>query len=98
MGHENEVRLKIPWVLLALMQMLLICIFHFKYCVIVTQRYLMFSTFARKQSSTIGSQRTLNVSRQPMVALVLMVPLVETLVQMVPLVGPMVSLVSPTTM
>ena len=35
----------------------------------------------------IGNQRTLNVSRQPMV---------ETLVPMVPLVVPMVPLVSPT--
>ena len=38
-------------------------------------------------NGTIGSQRTLNVSRQPMVPLVSMLPLVETLV---PLVVPMV--------
>ena len=43
-------------------------------------------------NGTIGNQRTLNVSRQPMVPLVPTVPLVETLV---PLVVPMVSLVSP---
>ena len=47
-------------------------------------------------NGTIGNQRTLNVSRQPMVPLVqLMLPLVETLVPMVPLVVPMVPLVSP---
>ena len=40
---------------------------------------------------TIGNQRTLNVSRQPMVPMVL---LVETLVPMVPLVVPLVPLVS----
>ena len=45
--------------------------------------------------STIGNQRTLNVSRQPMVPLVPMLQLVETLVSMVPLVVPMVQLVSP---
>ena len=43
----------------------------------------------------IGNQRTLNVFRQPMVPLVPMLPLVETLVPMVPLVVPMVPLVSP---
>ena len=43
----------------------------------------------------IGNQRTLNVYRQPMVPLVPMLPLVETLVPMVPLVAPMVPLVSP---
>ena len=37
---------------------------------------------------TIGNRRTLNVSRQPVVPLVLMLPLVESLV---PLVVPMVS-------
>ena len=46
-------------------------------------------------NGTIGNQRTLNVSRQPMVPLVPMLPLVETLVPMVPLVVPMVPLVSP---
>ena len=40
-------------------------------------------------NGTIGNQRTLNVSQQPMVP---MLPLVETLV---PLVVPMVPLVSP---
>ena len=40
-------------------------------------------------NGTIGNQRTLNVSRQPMV------PLVETLVPMVPLLVPMVPLVVP---
>ena len=44
-------------------------------------------------NSTIGNQRTLNVSRQPMVPLVPILPLVETLVPMVPLVVPMVPLV-----
>ena len=44
-------------------------------------------------NGTIGNQRTLNVSRQPMVPLVPMLPLVETLV---PLVVPMVPLLSPT--
>ena len=39
-------------------------------------------------NGTIGNQRTLNVSRLPMVPLVPMLPLVETLV---PLVVPMVS-------
>ena len=39
-------------------------------------------------NGTIGNQRTLNVSRQPMV------PLVGPLVQIVPLVGPIVPLVS----
>ena len=47
-------------------------------------------------NGTIGNKRTLNVSRQPMVPLVPMLPLVETLVPMVPLVVPMVPLVSPT--
>ena len=46
-------------------------------------------------NGTIGNQRTLNVSRQQMVQLVPMLPLVETLVPMVPLVVPMVPLVSP---
>ena len=46
-------------------------------------------------NGTIGKQRTLNVSRQSMVPLVPMLPLVETLVPMVPLVVPMVPLVSP---
>ena len=46
-------------------------------------------------NGTIGNQRTLNVSRQPMVPLVPMVLLVETLLPMVPLVVPMVPLVSP---
>ena len=46
-------------------------------------------------NETIGKQRTLNVSRQPMVPLVPMLPLVETLVPMVPLVVPMVPLISP---
>ena len=45
-------------------------------------------------NGTISNQRTLNVSRQPMVPLVPIVPLVETLVPMVPLVVPMVPLVS----
>ena len=44
-------------------------------------------------NGTIGNQRTLNVSRQPMVPLVPMLPLVETLV---PLVVPVVALVNPT--
>ena len=44
---------------------------------------------------TIGNQRTLNVSRQPMLPLVPMSPLVETLIPMVPLVVPTVPLVSP---
>ena len=44
-------------------------------------------------TGTIGNQRTLNVSRQPIVPLVPMLPLVEMLV---PLVVPMVPLVSPT--
>ena len=47
-------------------------------------------------NGTIGNQRTPNVSRQQMVPLVPMVPLVETLVPMLPLVVPMVPLVSPT--
>ena len=38
-------------------------------------------------NGTIGNQRTLNVSRQPMVPLVAMLPLMETLV------SPMVSIV-----
>ena len=46
-------------------------------------------------NGTIGKQRTLYISRQPMVPLVPMLPLVETLVPMVPLVVPMVPLVSP---
>ena len=46
-------------------------------------------------NGTIGNQRILNVSRQPMVTLVPILPLVETLVPMVPLVVPMVPLVSP---
>ena len=46
-------------------------------------------------NDAIGYQRTLNVSRQPMVPLVSMLPLVETLVPMIPLVVPMVPLVSP---
>ena len=46
-------------------------------------------------NGTIGNQRTLNVSRQPMVPLVPMLPLVKTLVPMVPLTVPMVPLVSP---
>ena len=46
-------------------------------------------------NGTIGNQRTLNVSMQPMVPLVQMLPLVETLVPMVPLAVPMVPLVSP---
>ena len=46
-------------------------------------------------NGTIGNQRTLNVSRQPMVPLVPMLPLVETLVPMVPFVVPMVPLVVP---
>ena len=44
-------------------------------------------------NGTIGNQRTLNVSRKPMVPLVPMLPLMETLVPMVPLVVP--PLVSP---
>ena len=43
-------------------------------------------------NGTIGNQRTLNVSRQPMVP---MLPLLDTLVPMVPLVVPMVPLVVP---
>ena len=46
-------------------------------------------------NGTIGNQRALNVSRQPMVPLVPMLPLVETLVPMVPLVVPIVTLVIP---
>ena len=46
-------------------------------------------------NGTIGNKRTLNISRQPMVPLVPMLPLVETLVPMVTLVVPMVLLVSP---
>ena len=46
-------------------------------------------------NGTNCNQGTLNVSRQPMVPLVSMLPLVETLVPMVPLVVPMVPLVSP---
>ena len=46
-------------------------------------------------NGTIGNQRTLNASQQPMVPLVPMLPLVETLVPKVQLVVPMVSLVSP---
>ena len=46
-------------------------------------------------NGTIGNHRTLNVSRQPMVPLVSMLPLVETLVPMVPLVVPVVPLVNP---
>ena len=46
-------------------------------------------------NGTFGNQRTLNISRQPMVPLVPMLPLVEKLVPMVPLVVPMVPLVSP---
>ena len=46
-------------------------------------------------NGTIGNQRTLNVSRQPMVPLVPMLPFVETVVPMVPLVVPMVPFVSP---
>ena len=46
-------------------------------------------------NGNIAYQRTLNVSRQPMVSLVPMLPLVERLVPMVPLVSPMVPLVSP---
>ena len=45
---------------------------------------------------TIDKQRTINVSRQPMVPFVPMLPLVETLVPMVQLVVLMVPLVSPT--
>ena len=41
----------------------------------------------------IGNQRTLNCFRQPMVPLVSMKQLVETLVPMVPFVGPIVSMV-----
>ena len=46
-------------------------------------------------NGTIGNQRTMSVSRQPMIPLVPMLPLVETLVPIVPLVVPMVFLVSP---
>ena len=46
-------------------------------------------------NGAIGNQRTLNISRPPMVPLVPMLKLVETLVPMVPLVVPMVPLVSP---
>ena len=46
-------------------------------------------------NGTIENQRTLNVFRQPMVQLVPMLPLVETLVPMVALVVPMIPLVSP---
>ena len=46
-------------------------------------------------NGTICNQRILNVSRQPMVPLVPMLPLVETLVPIVPLVVPMIPLVSP---
>ena len=44
-------------------------------------------------NGTIGNERTLNVSRQPMVPLVPMLSLVETLIPMVPLVVPMVPMV-----
>ena len=47
-------------------------------------------------NGTISNKRTRNVSRQPMVLLVPILPLVETLVPMVPLVVPMVPLVSQT--
>ena len=46
-------------------------------------------------NGTIGNQKTLNVSRQPMVPMVPKLPLVATLVPMVQLVVPMVPLVSP---
>ena len=44
-------------------------------------------------NGTIGNQRTVNVSRQPVVPLVPMLPLVEALVPMVPLVVHMVATV-----
>ena len=46
-GKENKVRLKNPRVLFALVQILLICVFHLNSFVIVTPRNLMLSTFVK---------------------------------------------------
>ena len=43
--------LRNPRVLLALVQALLICVFHLKSLIIVTPRYLMLSTFSRSAPS-----------------------------------------------
>ena len=53
LGQENRVRLKNPGFLLALVQILLIYVFYFKPLVIVTPRYLMFSTFSRTVPSNV---------------------------------------------
>ena len=52
-GQEKRVRLKKPSVLLALVQILLICVFHFKSFVIVTPRHLILSTFSRTVPSKV---------------------------------------------
>ena len=48
-----KIRLRKPRVRLALVQILLTCVFHRKSFVIVTPRYLMFSTFSRTVPSRV---------------------------------------------
>ena len=52
-GQEYKFLLRNPRVLLALVQTLLTCVFHLKSLVIVTQRYLMLSTFSRSVPSKV---------------------------------------------
>ena len=52
-GHAQRFRLRKPGVGLALVQKLLKCVFHRKSFVIVTPRYMMFSTFSRTVPSRV---------------------------------------------
>ena len=58
-GQEKRVRLKKQRVLLGLVQILLICIFHFKSFVSVTPRYLILSAFSRTVPSKVSEARIL---------------------------------------
>ena len=53
LGQENKFLLKNPSVLLALVQILVIWVFHFKSFVIVTPRYLMLSIFSNTVPSRV---------------------------------------------
>ena len=53
LGQEKRVRLNKLRVLLALVQILLTCVFHFKSFVIVTPRYLTLSKFSRTAPSKV---------------------------------------------
>ena len=52
-GHAAKLFLRKPWVLLAFMQMLLTCVFHFKSLEMVMPRYGIFSTLSRTVPSKV---------------------------------------------